>query len=62
MLAPRRPVAKAILRSLSALNCEVNHREISFGTGLSRNTVRLASQELEEVRFPTGLCAPILTT
>lgn len=52
MLAPRRPVAKAILRSLSALDCEVSHREICFGTGLSRNIVRLASQELEEVCSP----------
>lgn len=51
MFAPRRPIAKALLRSLNSLNVVVEPREIRFGTGMSRRIIADCSQELKEVRF-----------
>ena len=48
--APRRPIAKAILRSLNRLEYQVTDRLMSFATGMSRKVVARSRQELETVR------------
>lgn len=60
---PRRPIAKALLRSFKTLGCAVTDQRISFATGMSRKIIRESRQELKEVlpsAIPTNLHESLL--